>query len=210
MVGFCTAGEILIAISQLKYMVRSHSIPIDSTSPLLTSCDLSCVYYYYYYHYFQLGIKVPNFVYAYQTLGYLFKHLGETDGYTVLLGSTSFIFLFWISRWRRKTAKLPSYDLDDPVACQRAKRIRILRLLCNFAPFVVIILTSVISYIMAKHGHKVAVIGIVPQGLHLFEPYNMTSAELQELMPQCLILAVISFMLTYSVRWVLPFSMNNH
>jgi len=121
---------------------------------------------------------------------------------TVLLGCTSFIFLFFISRWRRRTGKLPLHYPDDAEACKRARQLRLFRLLCNFAPFVVIIFTSIISYILAKHGHKVSVIGLVPQGLHLFQPYDMTVSELEKLMPHCLILAVISFMLTYSVRSV--------
>lgn len=190
MQGFCSGGEILIAISQLKYL---------------------------------LGIKVPAFPYAYQTLWYLGRHLKETQLWTLLLASGTFGLLFAISKWRRLTkakwgriknnerlavtTSLPTTTSATAAAMPTAavetrtftRRTKILLLLANFAPCAAIVITAFVAYGMSRQGVAPPVIGKVPHGVHTYKSYLITLDELQSLISSSLLLAVISFMLTYSV-----------
>lgn len=62
----------------------------------------------------------------------------------------------------------------------RDPRRRALRVLANFGPFVVIVVTALFAWAMdRKWGSKTDVIGKVPQGFQIFQPQRMTVAELQ-------------------------------
>lgn len=190
MQGFCSGGEILIAISQLKYL---------------------------------LGIKVPAFPYAYQTVWYLGQHIKETQLWTLLLACVTFGLLFAISKWRRLTkakweriknnerlavtTSLPTTTSATAAAMPTAaveartftRRTKILLLLANFAPCAAIVITGFVAYGMARQGVAPPVIGKVPHGVHTYKSYLITVDELQSLISSSLLLAVISFMLTFSV-----------
>lgn len=171
MQGFCSGGEILIAISQLKYL---------------------------------FGIKIPAFPYAYQTLEYLFQNIQDTEPWTLLLGLVTFFLLYALSRWRRAArAKLErlrsaalSLDSTTPHAHFWTKK---MLLLSNFGPFVAIVATAFVSYGMSRQGVAPAIIGEVPHGLHTYPSYAITLTEFRDLAGASFLLAVISFMLTYSV-----------
>jgi formate hydrogenlyase subunit 3/multisubunit Na+/H+ antiporter MnhD subunit len=78
-----------------------------------------------------------------------------------------------------------------------SKLMRNLVLVSNCANFLALIVTTGLSYAMHQAGRPTAVIGKVPRGFHAFLPWDslgVTSAVL----PRACLLAVISFMLTYS------------
>ncbi len=171
MQGFCSGGEILIAVSQLKFLT---------------------------------GIKIPAKKYAYQTLEYLFTHLKEIKPWTLLLGSVTFALLFSLSRWRRQTkARFEKQRLDSlasgvpPPPVPRLTRH--LLLLANFGPFAAIVSTGFIAWGMDAQGVAPEVVGTVPHGLHVFPAFNISGAELHDLVGPAFLLAVIAFMLTFSV-----------
>ena len=60
-----------------------------------------------------------------------------------------------------------------------SKTLKTVVLLCNFGPFCAIIITSFIAYGMDQRGVGPQVVGKVPQGMHMFQPYNMSTSELQ-------------------------------
>lgn len=171
MQGFCAGGEILISISQLKFL---------------------------------FGINIPAYPYAYQTLQFLFEHIKETKPYTLLLGMVTFTFLFTLSRWRRLTkASVEKQRLammaSESMAPLTSKTTKNMLLLANFGPFLAIILTGFIAYAMSLRGVAPAHIGKVPHGMQTYKSYHVSLDELQDLFGSALLLAVVSFMLTYSV-----------
>lgn len=171
MQGFCAGGEILISISQLKFL---------------------------------FGINIPAFPYAYQTLQFLFEHIKETKPWTLLLGMVTFTLLFTLSRWRRLTkARIEKQRLvmmaSESMAPPTSKTTKNMLLLANFGPFLAIVLTGFIAYAMSKRGVAPAIIGKVPHGMQTYQSYRVSLNELQDLFGSALLLAVVSFMLTYSV-----------
>ena len=171
MQGFCVGGEILISVSQLKFL---------------------------------FGISIPSFPYAYQTLQYLFEHIQDTKPWTLLLGMVTFTLLFMLSRWRRLTkARFEKQRLETLASGSAApvisKTTKNLLLLANFGPFLAITFTGFITYAMSLRDVAPAHIGKVPYGMQTYQSYRVTLAELQDLIGSALLLAVISFMLTYSV-----------
>jgi len=171
MQGFCAGGEILIAISQLKFL---------------------------------FGISIPSFPYAYQTIQYLFEHIEETKTWTLLLGMVTFALLYTLSRWRRLTkARLEKKRLEmiasESMAPLTSKTTKNMLLLANFGPFLAIVLTGFIAYAMSLRGVAPAHIGKVPHGMQTYQSYSVSLDELQDLFGPALLLAVVSFMLTYSV-----------
>lgn len=59
-------------------------------------------------------LQVPQFVYAFQTLEYLFRHIHRTKPYTLLMGLISFTSLYALSWWKRKQKALAEVRVRSP------------------------------------------------------------------------------------------------
>jgi SulP family sulfate permease len=134
-----------------------------------------------------LGIKAPRMQYSHQTIIYLLTHLPETNGFSVLVGVSSFAALYGVKMWRQKN------KLTD----KASSLFRIIYLSTNAASIITILLGAGIAYAIATSSlnprYHLQVVGKVPAGL---KAPNFEMLEFQKvisLVPTSLVLAIISF-----------------
>jgi len=112
-----------------------------------------------------LGIKIPDFDYVYENIGYALSHISETNVITFIVCIGSIFFINIMKRWKR----------SFPGA------------------LIVLVITTILSYIFDFDEKGVAVIGGVPSGLPTFKIPEMSYESMVTLLPSVFTVTFIGF-----------------
>lgn len=118
-----------------------------------------------------LGINIERSKFAHQTLFDIFKNIGETNFYTLIIGIIAVVVLRLIKKYKKT---FPSQ-------------------------LVVVVLGILAVWAFNLQTKAVKIIGEVPSGLPSFEAPNITLESVQTLLPIAITIALIAFMETISV-----------
>ncbi|MPQ93823.1 sodium-independent anion transporter [Thioclava sediminum] len=124
-------------------------------------------------------------------LGGLWAHLGQTNGYTVVISILSLVFLFWARRGLKP--RLLKAGLSERLAA----------ILTRAAPVYAVAATILITWLFGLEGRGVRVVGTVPLG---FPTPSLPPADLalwKELFVPALLIAIIGYVETISVAQTL-------
>ena len=137
-----------------------------------------------------LGIIMPRFQYTHETVYYLVSHLNETNYCALLLGLTSFAFLYAI-----KTVKKSNRFLGMEIkldSCHWLIRYFVIGAM-NSSNLLVIVIGALITRALIRSGFNLRIIGTVPSGFMppSFEMLSFT--QVLELIPTSLAIAFVSF-----------------
>jgi SulP family sulfate permease len=139
-----------------------------------------------------LGLQPPRFEYTHELIGYLFSHLNEAKWYALLLGVSSFVGLYLARDWKR--ANKPNPNKPE----QQALWYKVAYTAANSSGLICIFTMGFFAYLLCD-DYDVSVVGAVPKGLKapIFPIQDMQ--QIQDLLPQCLVIAVISFMGNWAI-----------
>jgi SulP family sulfate permease len=167
LLAFITGVLLLImGIFRLGFLVNFLSRPVISgfTSAAAVIIAISQLKHL-------LGINIDRSKFAHQTLFDIFKNIGDTNFFTLLIGVVAIIILRLIKKYRKS---FPSQ-------------------------LVVVILGILIVWAFNLQSKAVKIIGEIPEGLPSFQVPNITIENIQTLLPIAITIALIAFMETISV-----------
>ncbi len=110
-----------------------------------------------------LGIFVPHFSHPFETLYYIFEHITQTNGLTVLICISSIIAIFTFKKINRK---IPG-------------------------PLIVVVISIFLSWFFEFKLYDVSIIEKVPEGLPIFVMPQLDLTTIQKLIPTVLMVTVI-------------------
>jgi SulP family sulfate permease len=141
-VGFTSAAAIIIAISQLKYL---------------------------------LGIPIPRFSHAYETVGYAIEHISEIHwlSFSICVGGVILMLIL-----RRISRTIPS-------------------------ALIITIVGILVVWLLGLDEQGVNIVGEVPRGLPAFEVPGMDMATIREVFPTVLTVTVIGIVESIGIAKVL-------
>ena len=118
-----------------------------------------------------LGINIERSKFAHQTLFDIFRNIGETNFYTLIIGIIAIVILLLIKKYKKA---FPSQ-------------------------LVVVILGILTVWGFDLQSKAVKIIGKIPEGLPSFQIPNITIENILTLLPIAITIALIAFMETISV-----------
>lgn len=148
-VGFTSAAAIIIAISQLKYL---------------------------------LGIPIPRFSHAYETVGYAIEHISEIHwlSFSICVGGVLLMLML-----RRFSRTIPG-------------------------ALIVTIIGILVVWLLELNDQGVKIVGKVPHGLPAFEAPGMDIATIREVFPTVLTVTIICIVESISIARVLEMKRQDH
>ena len=178
---------LLMGILNLGVLVNFLSHAVMSSFTTASACIIAVNQLKYI-----LGLQPPRFDYTHELIGYLFSHLDEAKWHALLLGVSSFVGLYLARDWKR--ANKPNPNKPE----QQALWYKVAYTAANSSGLICIISMGFFSYLLSD-DYDVSVVGEVPKGLKspIFPIQDME--QIQDLLPQCLVIAVISFMGNWAI-----------
>ncbi|MGH1367357.1 MAG: SulP family inorganic anion transporter [Maritimibacter sp.] len=137
-----------------------------------------------------LGVDVEGHA-LFDRFASLVAHLGETNLLTLLIGTTSLAFLFWV----RKGLK--------PLLLSLGMKARLADVLAKAGPVGAVVITTLVSWGFDLSALGVAIVGEVPQGL---PPLTLPALDLSlwgQLFGAALLISIIGFVESISVAQTL-------
>jgi len=137
-----------------------------------------------------LGVKAEgdNLVHL---LADLWGQLGQTNGYTLVIGVAATAFLFWSRR------SMKPYLLSLGWSRQTAE------IVTRAAPVGAVILTTLLVFVLGLSSFGVKIVGTIPQGLPPLTVPSFDPALWQQLAGSALLLSVVGFVESVSVAQTL-------
>lgn len=127
-------------------------------------------------------MELPQFTYTADTVTYLWRHKGEANPVSLVMGTATIVVLIGV----RKLSK-------------RHPTRRWLRALNTVSTLLVLIATTLASYLLTRRGHQFPIVGTVPAGSPRFSvalPLQAVNdlAGLGDLIVACLPVTLLAFM----------------
>ncbi|BBU58866.1 SulP family inorganic anion transporter [Mameliella alba] len=121
----------------------------------------------------------------------MFAHLGETNGYTLVLGLTALAFLFWV----RKGLK--------PLLLKKGVPPKLADVLTKAGPVAAVVVTTLATWVFGLSNAGVKIVGEIPMGLPPLTAPSFSPSLWNELFMSALLISIIGFVESVSVAQTL-------
>lgn len=163
-------AQLLLGVFRLGFLVNfiSHPVIVGFTSAAAIIIAVSQLKDL-------LGISIPRFSHAYQTVEYAINHIGETNWMTVILCIGSIVTMLVLKKINKA---IPG-------------------------ALIVVVIGTLLVYFLGEEKMNIAIVKDVPQGLPAFEIPEMTWEKIQILYPTIFTVTIICIVESIAIAKVL-------
>ncbi len=126
-----------------------------------------------------------------ETLGAIFGNLGQTNLWTVIIGTSATAFLFWV----RKGLK--------PLLLKSGIKPRLADILTKAGPVAAVVVTTVLAWMLGLADRGVAIVGEVPRGMPPLSAPSLDPELWKALIGPAILISIIGFVESVSVAQTL-------
>lgn len=198
----CLTGFIMLLAGLLKLGALSNFLSPSVLSGFLTGS--SCVIVINQIKYI-FGLRgMPRFAYSHEIIGYVITHLKETNVHALWIGLSS-VLILWLSKRYRGWYKSNIKTINSSEFTASARNFhKGAFLLCILSSLIVLMVGSAVAGSLITTNRstsgnplskELAVVGTVPAGLlpPTFRCDVLSMDDIMTLIPECIVLAVITF-----------------